>query len=182
MTLAALSLAAALVAEGPRPASLEARAEARSCQGLDLPEDESLAACRRALALGLPDDWSSAVRVTLARRLTALGLWEEVAFVYRQESDARPRSAQGPLRLGSTLLLGLARPDEAELALREALRREPRLAMAEALLGTALNALSRFSESAAAFGRAGEIDPDLFGVRPALAEVRAASEAGERWP
>lgn len=182
MTLVALSLAAALAAETHRPALLEMRADVRSCQSLEAAEDESLAACRRALARGLPPDWSSAVRVTLARRLSALGLWEEVAFLYRQESDARPESGQGPLRLGSTLLLGLARPEEAESALREALRREPRLAMAEALLGTALNALSRFSESAAAFGRAAELDPDLFDSRPALAEVRAASQAGERWP
>ena len=182
MSLAALSIAAALLADVPRPVSLEARADVRSCQSLEAAEDESLAGCRRALARGLPPDWSSAVRIALARRLAALGLWEEVAFLYRQESDARPQSAEGPLRLGSTLLLGLARPEEAEPALKEALRRDPRSALAEALLGVALNALSRFTESAAAFARAAEIDPELFGSRPALVAVRAASEAGERWP
>jgi tetratricopeptide (TPR) repeat protein len=181
LALGLLSLAALVVATG-RGTSPEARADVRACQSLEAAEDESLAACRRALARGLPADWSSAVRVTLARRLSALGLWEEVAFLYREESDAYPESGQGPLRLGSTLLLGLARPEEAESALREALRREPRLAMAEALLGTALNALSRFSESTAAFDRAAGLDPELFGSRPALAEVRAASQTGERWP
>jgi Flp pilus assembly protein TadD len=184
----ALLAAAAAAAPAPPPpsaaasASLEARAEARLCLSTEASADESLGACRQVAALGVRSDWAAPLRAFLARRLAALGRWDEVAEVYRALAEERPLEAEWPRRLGAALLLGLEKADEAEVALREALKRDAQDAEAWALLGCALTQRGQFAEAVAAFERATAKDAEYLQSRPALQEALAAARRGTAWP
>jgi Flp pilus assembly protein TadD len=183
-SLALALLAAAATAHPPAAAAatIEARAAARLCLSIEAPPDESLAACRQVASLGLPADWSAPLRAYLARRLAALARWDEVAEVYRGLAADRPREAEWPRRLGAALLFGTERTDDAEAALREALRRDADDAEAWALLGCALTRRGQFAEAIAAFERAQANDADSLQSRPALKEALAAARRGAAWP
>ncbi len=163
-------------------ASLEARAAARQCLSIEASAEESLAACRQAVALGLPAAWSAPVRAYMARRLAALGRWDEVAEVYRSLSAERPREAEWPRRLGAALLVGSEKADEAEAALREALRRNADDAEAWALLGCALTKRGQFAEAVEAFEHAQSLDAEFLLSRPALQQALAGARRGVAWP
>lgn len=162
------------------PDSTSATEQARLC--IDLPKDEGVQACRRALALGLSPQRSEAVRLVLARELGALGRWEEAVAVYRESARVRPDDPEAHLRLGSALLLGLNRPEEAAGSLREAIRLRPREARAHGLLGIALNDLGRHAEAVAALEQALRLDPAYFEQRPAARATLEAARRGEVWP
>ncbi len=122
------------------------------------------------------------VRAFLARRLAALGRWDEVTEIYSRLAAERPREAEWPVRLGAALLFGAGKPAEAETALREALRRGGASADAWALLGCALAAQRRYAEAVSALARAQALEAGYLQARPALAEVLAAARRGESWP
>lgn len=177
MLAALLALVAATAAESP-----EARAAVRLCLSLEAPAEESLAACRQAAALGLPAAGAAPIRAFLARRLAALGRWDEVIEIYGALAALRPREPEWPVRLGAALLFGAGKSVEAEPALREALRRDAGSADAWALLGCALAARRQYALAVSALERAQALDPGYLQVRPALAEVLAAARRGEGWP
>lgn len=177
MLAAALALVAATAAESP-----EARAAVRLCLSLEAPAEESLAACRQAAALGLPAGGAAPIRAFLARRLAALGRWDEVIEIYGALAALRPREADWQVRLGTALLFGAGKPVEAEAALREALRRDAGSADAWALLGCALAARRQYALAVSALERAQALDAGYLQVRPALALVLAAARRGESWP
>lgn len=170
MLAALVALFAVTPADSP-----EARAAVRLCLSLEAPAEESLAACRQAAGT-LP------IRAFLARRLAALGRWDEAIEIYGALATERPREAEWPVRLGAALLFGAGKPAEAEAALREALRRNSASADAWALLGCALAARRQYAEAVSALERTQSLDPGYLQVRPALAEVLAAARRGESWP
>lgn len=174
---ALLALVTAGAAESP-----EARAALRLCLSLEVPAEESLAACRQAAALALPAPGTLPIRGFLARRLAALGRWDEVIEIYSRLAAERPREAEWPVRLGAALLFGAGKATEAEAALREALRRDGARADAWALLGCALAAQRKYADAVSALERAQSLDAGYLQVRPALAEVYAAARRGESWP
>lgn len=177
-----IPLLLALAAVAPPGAPLAARLAVRECVRVDVPPAESLDACRAAAARGLPREWSAGIRVLLARRLGALGRWEEVADVYRELTEECPGEPEWPSRLAAALLYGLNRTEDAERAAREALARDGGRAEAWALLGAALAADGRVADSVAAFDRARELDAALLESRPALLEVEQAARSGSAWP
>jgi tetratricopeptide (TPR) repeat protein len=170
-----LLLVAAHPAEGPA-----ARAQARLCE--DLPGEEGLAACRRALELGLGSKRSSGVRELLARRLASLERWDELAEHFRSWVALQPDSAEAQLRLGSTLLFALDRPEESLSPLREAARLAPESAEARMALATALNALGRNAEAVAEFQEGLRIDASFLERRPAALAVYESARQDARWP
>lgn len=177
MLAALLALVAAGAAESP-----EARAAVRLCLSLEAPAEESLLGCRQAAALGLPAPGAVPIRAFLARRLAALGRWDEVIEIYSRLAAERPREAEWRVRLGAALLFGAGKPPEAEAALREALRRDGASADAWALLGCALAAQRKYAEAVTALERAQSLDAGSLQARPALAEILAAARRGESWP
>lgn len=182
--VATFALAAAIAAAAPARGvdSPPARAAVRLCVSLDAPAEEALAGCRSAVALGLHPDWSRAIRVYLARRLAALGRWDDAIATYRELGAQQPTEAEWPFRIGVALLLGADRAPAAEAALREALALDPQRADAWALLGAALAAQQRNPEALPAFGRSRDLDPSYLEARPALIAVEVAARSGTVWP
>jgi len=144
--------------------------------------DPGIAACRRALELGLPPARQPAVEATLASRLAQLQHWDDVAEVYRGAVARRPADPQARLRLGAALLHMQDRAAEAEPALREAVRLRPDDAEAQVLLGEALARLDRAPEAVAAFEEALRLEPTVLDRRPAARAVYDAARRGQRWP
>jgi len=144
--------------------------------------EPGIAACRRALELGLPAARQPPVEATLASRLAALQRWEEVAEVYRGAVARRPADGQARLRLGAALLHMQDRAAEAEPVLREAVRLRPEDAEAQVLLGEALARLDRAPEAVAAFEEALRLEPTVLDRRPAARAVYEAARRGQRWP
>ena len=169
-----------LLAAGAASAALPAAA--LRCLSLDAPPSESRDACREALKSALPAEWIVPVRTSLVRLLATEARWDEVIAEYRALAELFPRDAEWPTRLGASLLLAAGQPAEAEAELREALRRDPRRALAWALLGDALASRQRFAEAVVAFEQAQSLEPGCLEARPALAEVLAASRRGQSWP
>jgi Flp pilus assembly protein TadD len=167
----------------PRQAvdSLAARQQVRLCASAE-DSEQSLRACRSALELGLNPGWSASIRRLLARKLATLLRWGEVADVYGQLAQERPDDADVRLRLGSVLLFGLGRAEEAEAALRAATRLRPDLPEAWAALGAALNALGRYAESEEALAQAQRLEPGYMEANPASGLVYDASRRKETWP
>jgi cytochrome c-type biogenesis protein CcmH/NrfG len=159
------------------PAALQ---PARQC--VDLPQDAGIAACRAALSLGLSQRRAGVLRDVLASKLAALGRWEEVVAVYR-EAAAQPSPAAGTdLRLGSALVHGVGRSEEALAWLREAARLDPSDPEPWGVLGAALCALGRTAEAVAAFDEAVRRDPAWLDSRPASQAMAEAARKGEAWP
>jgi Flp pilus assembly protein TadD len=141
-----------------------------------------VAACRRALELGLPATRQPAIEATLASRLSTLERWDEVVEVYRGAVSRRPADGQARIRLGAALLHMQDRAAEAELELREATRLRPADAEAHVLLGNALARLGRAGEAVAAFEEAVRLDPNILDQRPAARAAYEAARRGAQWP
>jgi tetratricopeptide (TPR) repeat protein len=178
--LAAAPVVAAPPAAAPRTDTPAAREQARLCERLD--GEEALAACRQALDLGIAEPRRAAVRQLLARRLAALGRWEDLAVFLREAVRLDPANPDVWARLGAVLLYGLERPVEAVAALDQATRLAPTAAAPRLDLAVALASAGRLGESVAAFDAAAAIDPSVFDSRPAARAVRDAARAGRRWP
>ncbi len=175
----ALALAVALaLARSPETAA--SREQARLCEKLT--GEESLAACRRAIELGLSPERLEPVRQIVARRLASLERWPELADHFRGDVALRPLDAGAHLRLGSTLLFAVGEPAEAEAELTEAVRLEPDSAVARGLLALALAARGRLQEAADAFDAATSLDEHLLDHRPAMRAAIEAARRGEAWP
>ena len=114
--------------EGPA-----AREQARLCESR--PAEEGLAACRRAIEMGLGPQRLEAVRELMARRLASLERWEELVEHFREEVALHPERAEAQRRLGSALLFAVDRPEEALGPLREAARLGTDGPEAQVLLG-----------------------------------------------
>ncbi len=168
-------LAAPRVVETPL-----AREQARLCE--ELPREEGLQACRRALALGLAPGRVGPVRELLARRLVALEKWEELTAHFQEDVRRQPESAVFHFRLGSILFFALGRAEEGLGPLQEAVRLDRGVAEYHATLALALSALGRPPEAAAAFEQALGIDPEVLSERPAARAVLEAARRGESWP
>jgi len=140
--------------------------------------EPGIAACRRALELGLPPARQPPVEATLAARLASLQRWDEVVEVYRGAIARRPADGQARLRLGAALLHMQDRAAEAEPVLREAARLSPEDAEAHVLLAR----LDRAPEAVAAFEEALRREPTVLDRRPAARAVYEAARRGQRWP
>jgi hypothetical protein len=169
-----LALTAAL-ALGPGSAAF-----ADDC--VDLPGEAGIAACRVALALGHSSRRAGVLRDLLAAKLADLGRWEEVVAVYREAARDPAPDAQVFLRLGSALVHGVGRPEEALPWLREAARLAPAEPDPWGVLGAALAALGRGAEAVAAFDEAVRRDPSWLEGRPASQAIAEAARRGEPWP
>lgn len=179
------SLAAALLLPTPgfaagRVDSLAALQEARLC--VEETRKRAIEPCRMALALGLSPARSYWVHRVLARKLESLDRWDEAVEVYREQVGLDPKDADGHLRLGSVLLYGQHRPEQAAAELRESIRLKPGLARAWGELGVVQNVLGGFAESVSAFEEALRLDPAYLEGRPTARLVLEASRKGERWP
>jgi tetratricopeptide (TPR) repeat protein len=161
--------------------SRDAVRQARVCFAAP-PGEAGLDPCRRALALDLAPARRSVVEGTLASRLAALDRWDEVVEVYREGARRRPEDGLAHLRLGTALLHAGAKPAEAEVELRQAVRLRPEDADAAGQLGLALAAQGRAAEAVAAFDQATRLDPRYLDQRPAARAALDAARRGERWP
>ncbi len=159
--------------------SLEARRHAYLCSSLS--REPAIAACRRALALGLSPRRAATAQLLLALNLSALQRWPEAVAAHRERVRLRPDDAEAHWRLGDAILFGLSDPGEALAPLREAVRLKPDGAGAYGSLGSALAAVGRYAEAVAAFDRAQQIDPQFLASRPAAQRIYDAAKRGERW-
>ena len=165
----------------PRPESLEARQQFRLCLG-EREQDASLAACRKALELGLPPDRVWLARDVLASRLVSLERWEEAVAALRELTLLRPDDGGSLLRLGSALLHGLDRPAEAVETLRRAVSLTPSDARAHGELALALQQLGDSAPAVAEYEEALRLDPSYLEGRPSARLAFEAARRGEGWP
>ena len=170
----------ATVAAAKAPDAPAAVQAARLC--VELPKEAAVAACRAALTLGLGPRRAGVVRDVLASRLAALERWEEVVAVHREAAAEPGAAAETYVRLGSALLHGVGRAEEALPSLKEAARLDPADAEAWGVLGAALHALGRSAEAAAAFDEAARRDPTWLERHPASQAIADAARKGEAWP
>lgn len=141
-----------------------------------------MAACRKALELGLPPARQPAIEATLASRLSSLERGDEIVEVYRGAVSRRPADGQARIRLGAALLHMQDRAADAEPELRQAVRLRPEDAEAQALLGGALAQLGRNADAVAAFEQALRLDPKVLDQRPAARAAYDSARRGEKWP
>jgi tetratricopeptide (TPR) repeat protein len=174
------ALVALLSLPGPALAQTPGAAEAERC-GSTVGET-SVAACRRALQLGLSPGRAAHVEQLLSARLGGLGRWEEAAEVHRGAIARRPQDAEPHRRLGAVLLHGLGRAAEAETAFRAALRLGANEARVHGALALALVAQSRYADAVAAFEEARRLDPKYLDRRPGSRAAYEAAKAGKPWP
>jgi tetratricopeptide (TPR) repeat protein len=179
-------LAVALLCLGAVPASMagsvdgiEARRQAYLCSSLQ--KEPAIAACRRALELGLSRDRAATAYLLLALNLSTLNRWPEAVDAYRERVRLLPQDAEAHWRLGDALLFGLSEPKEALAPLREAVRLKPDLAGAHGSLGVALATSGDYAQAVASFEEAVRLDPAYFTNRPAAKQVYEAARKGERW-
>jgi tetratricopeptide (TPR) repeat protein len=180
----AVAIGLVVVAALPAPAtrgadSLEARRQAHLCSTLQ--KEPAIAACRRALDLGLSRERAAAAYLLLALNLSTLDRWPEVADAYRERVRLLPEDAETHWRLGDALLFGLSQPKDALIHLREAVRLKPDLAGAHGSLGVALASSGAYVEAVGAFDEAVRLDSQYFTNRPAAKQVYEAARKGERW-
>jgi len=159
--------------------SLEARQQAHLCASLQ--KEPAIAACRRALELGLSRERAAAAYLLLALNFSTLNRWPEVVDAYRERLRLLPQDAETHWRLGDALLFGLSQPKEALIPLQEAVRLKPDLPGAHGSLGVALASSGAYVEAVAAFDEAVRLDPQYFANRPAAQQVYEAARKGERW-
>jgi len=170
-----------LAAVAARPVETgAAREQARACERLT--GEESLAACRRAIELGLRSERLPPVRQIIARRLASLERWADLAEHLRGDVALHPGDASARLRLGSTLLFGLGLSDEALVELGEAVRLAPDSATARGLLAVAQGASGRPEAAAVEFAAALRLDEHLLDHRPAMQAAYEAARIGQTWP
>lgn len=167
-------------AAGPARETAAAREQARLCERLN--QEEGVAACRAALALGIGPARRGPVRQMLARHLVVLEKWDDLAALFREDVRLAPKSAEAWRRLGATLLFALDQRADAIRALTEAARLAPGDAETRLTLGLALAADGRQADAAAALREALGIDPAVLEDRPAAQAVLEAAAAGRSWP
>ena len=172
-----LALLAPAAAQAADP---QANAEAQRCASTV--GETSVAACRRALELGLTPARASHVEQLLSARLGGLGRWEEAAEVHRRAIARRPAGPEAHRRLGAVLLHGLGKAREAEPELREAIRLGATEARAHGDLALALVAQDRYADAVAEFDAARAIDPRYLDRRPGSRAAYEAARAGKPWP
>lgn len=178
MTSALALVLLAVAARAPETAA--AREQARLCEKLN--GEESLAACHRAIDLGLGPERLGPVRQIVARRLAALDRWEELVEHFRGDVAMHPLDAEMRQKLGSTLLFALGRPQEAVVELAEAVRLAPDSALARALLALAQGVSGGLKDAADGFEAALRLDEHLLDHRPAMGAAYEAARRGEAWP
>jgi tetratricopeptide (TPR) repeat protein len=144
--------------------------------------EEGVAACRRALDLGLAPRRAALVRRTLALKLIRLERPAEALEVYRDAARAQPDDADAQFRLGQALLSMADDASGAAEALARARDLRPDDARTQGALGLALAALGRTAEAVAAFEVAERLDARFFESRPASRLAYEAARRGERWP
>jgi tetratricopeptide (TPR) repeat protein len=159
--------------------SLEARRQAYLCSSLQ--KEPAVAACRRALELGLGSDRAATAYLLLALNLSRLQRWPEVVDAYRERVRLLPQDADAHWRLGDALLFGMSAPQEALPSLREAVRLKPDLAGAHGSLAVALANTGTFPAAVAEFDEAVRLDPQYLERRPAARQIYEAARRGERW-
>jgi tetratricopeptide (TPR) repeat protein len=175
------AFALVLLAIAARPSeTVAAREQARLCERLT--GEESLAACRRAIDLGLAPERLGPVRQIVARRLASLERWEDLAEHYRADVALQPLDGEARLRLGATLLFELGQPAEAVTVLSEALRLAPDSAETRGALALALSVNGQPKDAAAEFEAAVKLDEHLLDHRPAMRAAFEAAQRGESWP
>lgn len=174
LCLAIVSASSALGVDGA-----EARRQAYLCSSLQ--KEPAIAACRRALELGLSRERAATAYLLLALNLSELNRWPEAVDAYRARVRLLPQDAEAHWRLGDALLFGLSEPKEALIPLREAVRLKPDLAAAHGSLGVALAASGDYAQAVASFDEAARLDPAYFTNRPATRQVYEAARKGERW-
>jgi tetratricopeptide (TPR) repeat protein len=157
-----------------------AREQARLCERKS--GEEGVAACRAALVLGIGKERYGPIREMLARHLTGLEKWDELAELLREDIRIDPSHAAAWHRLGLLLLFALDEPAEATSALEQAARLAPGDASFRVGLALALQATGHPKDAAAAFGEALRIDPDVLDGRPAARAAMDAAGRGEPWP
>jgi len=170
-----------LLLSGPPAASAGAHEQFRLCLG-EADDSASLAACRKALELGLPSPRAAIVHDVLGSKLGSLGRWEEAVAALRALVGLRPVDPEAHLRLGAALMHGLDLPAEAVEPLRHAGWLAPFDPRVHAELGYALNQLGDHAGARAAFDEALRLDPSYLDERPAARQAYEASGRGERWP
>jgi tetratricopeptide (TPR) repeat protein len=173
-------LLAGAASSAARPETAAAREEARQC--LELRRDDAVAACRRALRLGLSPARAAVVRRALALELVALDRGSEAVEVYREAAAAQPGDAEAHLRLGQALLSIAGDAPAALPVLERARELRPDDARTAGALGLALSALGRAPEAVAAFEAAVRLEPEFFATRPGARRAYEAARRGERWP
>ena len=178
MTSALFFVLVAAVARPPE--SPAAREQARLCEKLT--GLESLAACRRAIEIGLGAERLPPVRQIIARRLASLERWADLAEHLRGDVALHPEDAMARLRLGSTLLFALGRPADASIELAEAVRLAPDSATARGVLAVAQGQSGRPQEAALEFEAALRNDEHLLDHRPAMRAAYKAARMGQAWP
>lgn len=164
----------------PRGESRAARDQARLCERLS--GEEGVEACRGALNLGIGPARRGPVRALLAKHLTALERWDELAELFREGVRLDPGNAEAWQRLGSTLLFALSAPAEAVSALQEAARLAPTDAPTKLALGQALAAAGRPEEARTAIEEALRLDPSALDGHPAARAALDAARQGRSWP
>ncbi|MBB2203307.1 tetratricopeptide repeat protein [Gluconacetobacter tumulisoli] len=105
--------------------------------------------------------------------LTALGRLGQAEWSYRAVLSRDPRSVGAWIGLGRCLLA--SNPAEAEIQFQEAVRRDPRNAVALNDLGVARDLLRRHAEAQSAYRRALAADPEMIGAQVNLALSLAMS-------
>ena len=170
-----------LLAAPPAPSEAPAaRDQARLC--LAEPDEAGIAACRRALQLGLGPSRGAVVSGVLATKLAALERWEEAAAVLQAWCGFAPGDAEPRRRLADVLLFGLGRADEAAARLAEAATLAPTDAPTFGAMGVALASTGRYAEAGEAFDAASRLDPAFFETRPGARAVRDAARQQKPWP
>lgn len=169
--------AAAAAAAADAPAAI---ADARRCWATV--GEPGIAACRRALEIGLAPPRAARVELTLAVRLAGLGRWDEAVEVHRRAVQRRPQDGEAHRRLGAALLHGTARASEAEAALREAIRLGAGEARTWGDLALALVATGRLPEAVSAFDEALRLDAKFLDARPGARAAYEAARQGRPWP
>jgi tetratricopeptide (TPR) repeat protein len=170
-----------LSASVPQAESLEARQQFRLCLG-GVHEEAGVAACRKALGLGLTPQRAALVHGVLASKLASLSRWEESVLALRALTLMRPEDLEAQLRLGSALLHGLGQAAEAVEPLRHASWLAPGDARVHAELALALHRLGEHSLALAEFEEAQRLDPSYLEGRPAARLAFEAARRGEPWP
>ena len=173
-----------VLAAPPPPARVRespaAREQARQCAARS--GEPAVAACRRALTLGLAPPRAALVRRTLAGHLIALGRTDEAIEAYQDAVRAQPDDADAHWRLGQAVLALGSDAAAALPPLERARELAPEEARVHVTLGEALAGLGRHGEAVAAFEAALRLDPGFLDHRPGARAAYEAARRGERWP
>jgi len=156
------------------------REQARLC--LAEAGEAGIAACRRALEMGLKPARAAVVNGVLATKLAAAGRWDEAASTLEAWCSLAPADAEPRRRLADVLLYGLGRAEQAASRLQEAVRLAPDDAATQGALGVALASAGRYAEALEAFDAALRLDASFFDLRPAARAVSEAARERKPWP